>query len=113
MGNHRYNRLKSTIFNLWYDRKDWCGTIRAEATASFSSRLLPIRLKADARGLVMSEYLVASLMLLMSVLSWILLESGGASYLLAVGLESPWSSIMRMRVRQVLAVWVFHLMREK
>ena len=89
MENHRYNRLKSTIFNLWYDRKDWCGTIRAEATASFSSRLLPIRLKADARGLVMSEYLVASLMLLMSVSACLMLDLVGASATLVVGLESP------------------------
>ena len=51
-------------------------------------------LKADARNLVTSEESVASDMFLMSVTGWLLLESGGSSVALSVGLESPWSSIM-------------------
>ena len=104
MGNHRYDILRSTRTNLWYNFQAWFSSIRAEAKASFASRLLIMILKADARRLVMSEYLVTSLMLMMSVSDCLLLESGGESTALAVGLESPCSSSMQMRVQQVSSV---------
>ena len=37
MRNHRYNRIKNTIINLWYNRQDWFGAIRVDAAASFAS----------------------------------------------------------------------------
>ena len=59
------------------------------------------------------EESVASEMLLMSVSAWLLLGSGGASAVLAVGLGSPWSSSMWVQVRQVSAVCVCHFTRKQ
>ena len=36
MGNHRHNRLKITLINLWYKRQAWFSTTRSVVTASLA-----------------------------------------------------------------------------
>ena len=65
------------------------------------------------RRLVTSEESVELEMLLVSVSAWMLLELGGASFALAVDLESPWSSIIQIRVWQVSEVCVCQLTQKQ
>ena len=69
--------------------------------------------KADMRRLVTSEESVELEMLLLSVSAWLLLEPEGASAALAVDLESPWSSIIQIRVWQVSEVCVCQLTQKQ
>ena len=78
--------------------------------AYFASGCSPIILKANASTLGTSEESVSSVMLLIPVSSWLLMESGGGSAALAVGLESLLSLSIRMRVQQLLVVWLFRFM---